>query len=70
MSPVDVTASLLYTDNTNVGPATADASYDGDANHEVAENRRQIGPNESEQLPGDEGNRDHEPEENELEDRN
>src|SRR3989442_10119091 len=34
MSPVDVTASLLYTNNTNVGAATADASYGGDANHD------------------------------------
>ena len=34
MGPVDVTDSLLYSDNIVVGTATADASWDGDANHE------------------------------------
>src|SRR5256885_1038406 len=34
LSPVDVTASLLYTNNTNAGAATADASYGGDDNHD------------------------------------
>ncbi len=33
MSPVDVSASLAYTDNVIVGTATADASWAGDANH-------------------------------------
>ena len=33
MTPVDVTASLVYSNNTNVGTATADASWAGDANH-------------------------------------
>jgi Bacterial Ig-like domain (group 3) len=33
MSPVDVTDSLVYTANTDAGTATADASWDGDANH-------------------------------------
>jgi len=33
MSPVDATASLVYGSNTNVGTATADASWGGDANH-------------------------------------
>jgi hypothetical protein len=33
MSPVDVTASLVYAKNTDVGTATAGASWDGDANH-------------------------------------
>ena len=33
MSDVDVTASLVYGNNTNVGMATADASWAGDANH-------------------------------------
>ncbi len=33
MSPVDVTASLVYASNINVGTATADASWPGDTNH-------------------------------------
>ena len=33
MSPVDVTASIVYGSNTNAGAATADASWAGDANH-------------------------------------
>ena len=33
MSPIDVTASLVYGSNTDVGPATANASWAGDANH-------------------------------------
>ncbi len=33
MSPVDVTASLIYSNNTNAGAATANASWGGDANH-------------------------------------
>ena len=33
MSGVDVTASLIYADNTNVGAATATAGWAGDANH-------------------------------------
>ncbi len=33
MSPVDVTASLIYSNNTDAGPATTDASWDGDINH-------------------------------------
>lgn len=33
MSPVDVTASLSYANNINVGAATASASWGGDANH-------------------------------------
>jgi len=33
MSAVDVTASLIYADNTNAGAATATASWAGDANH-------------------------------------
>ncbi len=33
MTPVDVTASLVYSNNTNVGTATADASWAGDASH-------------------------------------
>ena len=33
MSPVDVTSSLVYANNTNAGPATADASWSGDTNH-------------------------------------
>ncbi len=33
MSPVDVTASLVYSSNTNAGSVTADASWAGDANH-------------------------------------
>jgi hypothetical protein len=33
MSDVDVTASLVYSDNTNAGTATAEASWAGDANH-------------------------------------
>jgi large repetitive protein len=32
-SPIDVSGSLLYTDNVNAGTATADASWGGDANH-------------------------------------
>ena len=30
---VDVTDSIVFTDNTNAGTATASASYDGDTNH-------------------------------------
>ncbi len=33
MSPVDVTTSIIYSNNTNVGSATADASWGGDLNH-------------------------------------
>ncbi|MBK8782302.1 MAG: CSLREA domain-containing protein [Anaerolineales bacterium] len=33
MSPVDVTASLIYSNNTNAGAATANASWAGDINH-------------------------------------
>ena len=33
MSPVDVTASLVYGGNTDVGTASADASWGGDGNH-------------------------------------
>jgi hypothetical protein len=33
MSPVDVTASLVYSNNTNAGSAAADASWGGDTNH-------------------------------------
>ena len=33
MTDVDVTASLVYADNTNAGTASADASWDGDDNH-------------------------------------
>ncbi|MBI5822734.1 MAG: sortase [Chloroflexi bacterium] len=33
MSPVDVSASLVYSNNINVGIATADASWGGDASH-------------------------------------
>ena len=33
MTDVDVTASIVYGSNTNAGLATADASWDGDANH-------------------------------------
>ncbi|MBK8782301.1 MAG: sortase [Anaerolineales bacterium] len=33
MSPVDVTASLIYSNNTNAGAATANASWAGDSNH-------------------------------------
>jgi hypothetical protein len=33
MSPVDVTSSLVYANNTNAGSATADANWAGDANH-------------------------------------
>ena len=33
MSPVNVSASLVYSNNTNVGTATADASWAGDADH-------------------------------------
>src|SRR5207247_5329972 len=33
MSPVDITASLVYGNNINVGAATADAGWGGDANH-------------------------------------
>ncbi len=33
MAPVDVTASLVYADNTNAGTATADATWAGDVNH-------------------------------------
>ncbi|MBE0683215.1 MAG: sortase [Anaerolineales bacterium] len=33
MTPVDVTASLIYSNNTNAGAATADASWAGDSNH-------------------------------------
>jgi hypothetical protein len=33
MSPVNVISSLIYSNNTNAGPATADASWDGDTNH-------------------------------------
>jgi hypothetical protein len=33
MSPVDVSTSLSYANNTNVGLATANASWIGDANH-------------------------------------
>src|SRR5439155_151462 len=33
MSPVDVTASLVYANNINAGPATANASWTGDLNH-------------------------------------
>ena len=33
MTPVDVTASLIYSNNTNVGAATANASWAGDTNH-------------------------------------
>jgi hypothetical protein len=33
MSPVDVSASLVYGNNTNAGAATADASWEGDSNH-------------------------------------
>jgi len=34
MSPVDVSASLVYGNNTNAGAATADASWGGDSNHD------------------------------------
>jgi len=33
MSPVDVTGSIVYSDNVNAGPATAQASWAGDTNH-------------------------------------
>jgi hypothetical protein len=33
MTDVDVTASLVYADNTNAGSATANASWAGDTNH-------------------------------------
>jgi hypothetical protein len=33
VSPVDVSASLLYTANISAGPAGASASWDGDTNH-------------------------------------
>src|SRR5258705_13076976 len=33
MSPVDVTASLVYANNTAVGSATAQATWAGDTNH-------------------------------------
>ena len=33
MTPVDVTASIIYSNNTNVGIATADASWAGDVSH-------------------------------------
>ncbi len=33
MSPVDVTSSLVYSDNVNAGMATANASWAGDTNH-------------------------------------
>jgi LPXTG-site transpeptidase (sortase) family protein len=33
MTPVDVTASLVYSNNTNAGTATADANWVGDVNH-------------------------------------
>src|SRR5258705_2616219 len=33
MSPVDVTASLVYSNNTAVGSATAQATWAGDTNH-------------------------------------
>ena len=33
MSPVNVTASLVYANNTNAGSATATASWGGDGNH-------------------------------------
>ncbi|MEZ4861005.1 MAG: PxKF domain-containing protein [Caldilineaceae bacterium] len=33
MTPVDVSGSLVYVNNVNVGNATANASWDGDANH-------------------------------------
>ena len=33
MSPVNVSASLVYAGNTNAGAASATATYDGDANH-------------------------------------
>ena len=33
MSPVDVTDSIVYSDNTDAGTAGAQASWDGDANH-------------------------------------
>jgi hypothetical protein len=33
MSAVDVSSSLTYSNNTNVGAATADASWSGDTNH-------------------------------------
>lgn len=33
MTPVDITASIVYSNNTNIGVATADASWPGDINH-------------------------------------
>ncbi|HBB89181.1 MAG TPA: hypothetical protein DC047_16370 [Blastocatellia bacterium] len=33
MSPVNVTSSLVYSNNTNAGAATANASWAGDSNH-------------------------------------
>jgi hypothetical protein len=33
MSPIDVTDSIVYSDNTDAGTASAQASWDGDANH-------------------------------------
>ncbi|HBB89180.1 MAG TPA: hypothetical protein DC047_16365, partial [Blastocatellia bacterium] len=33
MSPVNVTSSLVYSNNTNVGAATAQANWAGDSNH-------------------------------------
>ncbi len=33
MSAVDVSAALVYANNTNAGTATATASWGGDANH-------------------------------------
>jgi len=33
MGPVDVTASLVYSNNTNAGSATAQATWSGDTNH-------------------------------------
>ena len=33
MSAVDVTSSLVYSNNTNAGPATASANWAGDTNH-------------------------------------
>jgi phosphotransferase system IIA component len=33
MTPVDLTASIVYGNNTNAGTATADASWAGDSNH-------------------------------------
>jgi hypothetical protein len=34
LTPVDVSTSLVYSNNTNAGSATADANYAGDQNHQ------------------------------------